>query len=167
MTEQTEIEQLREMLRVVTDERDALEDCKEHLRRLGEFCGCDHVESPDEREVQVRHIEEKFEELKDELHALREESRWVRRKFGLPEDTPFASGGDKTLAGTLHVIEHRASGYVAYIEAFKCDDKQGEIARQHVEILRLRSENADLSSYISGLVESGAPLRATDPARRS
>lgn len=48
-----------------------LEDCKQLLRELGRFCGCDHVESPDDREQQTRHIEEAFENLKDENRRLR------------------------------------------------------------------------------------------------
>jgi chromosome segregation ATPase len=48
------------------DEIVDLTDCKEHLRRLGqELCGCDHVESPDERAQQTKHILETVRKLAD------------------------------------------------------------------------------------------------------
>ena len=53
------------------DEVASLEDCREHLRQLGQISGCDHVESPDCRAQQVRHIEEAFEKLQDENRELR------------------------------------------------------------------------------------------------
>jgi carbon storage regulator len=46
------------------DEINDLLDCKEHLRQIGqEICGCEHVESPDERAQQTHHIIEAFKEL--------------------------------------------------------------------------------------------------------
>lgn len=69
-----EIHRLRAGLARVTADRDkllSLEDCREHLRTLGRYCGCDHVDSPDERLQQVRHIEEAFERLRDANHELR------------------------------------------------------------------------------------------------
>lgn len=54
------------------DEIADLEDCRERLRELGHYCGCDHVESSDERGVQVRHIREAFARLRadnDRLYA--------------------------------------------------------------------------------------------------
>lgn len=41
--------------------------------------------------------------------------------------------------GSMHVLESHAHGYETYIAAFKCDDKQGEIARLTVEINQLRT----------------------------
>lgn len=73
------------------------------------------------------------------VHAqrLQEEASWVRRKLALPEHTPLFTGGGTTLAGTLHVVCSHAHGYQTYIKAYKCNDKQGEIARLTVENARL------------------------------
>lgn len=60
--------------------------------------------------------------------TLAEEAAWIRRKLGLPEDCPFL-GGPPSVAGAMHVVCSNAHGYTTYIEAFRCDDKQGEIAR--------------------------------------
>lgn len=69
-----EIERLREKVRREQDNVDDLEDSKELLRKLGsEVCGCEHVDGPDERRVQVHHIREAFELLKAENLALTEE----------------------------------------------------------------------------------------------
>ncbi len=67
----------------------------------------------------------------------REALVWIRKKLELPKDAEMFTGQD-TIAGRLHVLCHQARGYVAYIEAFKCDDKQGEIAR-----LTVRAEQAE------------------------
>lgn len=66
--------------------------------------------------------------LEAELAGLREEALWIRRKLELPDDTEFLSG-KQSLAGQMHVLCTHAAGYLKYIEAYKCDDKQGEIAR--------------------------------------
>lgn len=52
-------------------ELEDLRDCKELLRELGRHCVCDHVESSDERAVQVQHIEEAFDALKCEIRVLK------------------------------------------------------------------------------------------------
>jgi len=57
---------------------------------------------------------------------------WIRRKLKLPENAEMFTGKD-TIAGALHVLCSNAHGYRAYIKAFKCDDKQGEIARLTVQ----------------------------------
>jgi hypothetical protein len=64
---------------------------------------------------------------------------WIRRKLGLAPDTPMFHGGGPTIAGTLHVLCSDAHGMQAYIRAYKCDDKQGEIARLTVEVRELRA----------------------------
>ena len=60
-----------EDIQAVLAEVSELEDCKERLRELGKFCGCDHVESKDCREQQARHVEEAFEKLQDDNRRLR------------------------------------------------------------------------------------------------
>jgi hypothetical protein len=47
-----------------------LEDCREALRELGEYCGCDHVMCPDERMLQVQHIRESFDARDAKLWQL-------------------------------------------------------------------------------------------------
>ena len=46
--------------------------------------------------------------------------------------------GENTIAGRLHNCDAWQHGYNTYIKAYKCDDKQGEIAR-----LTVRAEAAE------------------------
>ena len=63
------------------------------------------------------------------------EAEWIRHKLGLPKNaTKF------DVYGQMHVMMSRADGYVEYIEAYRCDDKQGKIARQSVKIGELQAE---------------------------
>jgi hypothetical protein len=78
---------------------------------------------------------------------LAKEAAWIRNKLGLPVDVKLLSG-DITLAGTMHNIVHQANGYVRYIEAFKCDDKQGEIARQSVRIAEQEQQIQSLLALV-------------------
>jgi hypothetical protein len=82
---------------------------------------------------------------------LGEEAAWVRKKLGLPEDTPFVSGNGPTLAGMMHVVCSHAHGYETYIKAYKCDDKQGEIARLTVEVAALREERDRLVKTLTDI----------------
>ena len=75
-----QLEQLRADVQILTKSRDhcrdemyELEDCRQALRDLGLYCGCDHVESADERRVQVRHIREAFERQREEIERVRDE----------------------------------------------------------------------------------------------
>lgn len=61
---------------------------------------------------------------------------WIRKKLRLPEDAQMFSG-QETIAGRLHVWDSHQHGYMKYIEAYKCDDKQGEIARLSVRVREL------------------------------
>lgn len=71
-------------------------------------------------------------ELPKDYGTPKYESRWIRRKLELPAN---ASTGD--LQGQMHVVCSHAHGYMTYIKAFKCDDKQGEIARLTVAVREL------------------------------
>lgn len=71
---------MAEMSKVST-ELESLEDCRESLRSLGEYCGCDHVDSPDDRQLQVQHIHDAFTDLQDELASIRN----LLRAFGNAE----------------------------------------------------------------------------------
>lgn len=62
---------------------------------------------------------------------------WIRKKLKLPADAQMFSG-ENSIAGAMHVQEAHAHGYEKYIVAFKCNDKQGEIAR-----LLVRAETAE------------------------
>ena len=53
---------------------------------------------------------------------------WIKNKLGLPKDCHW-----QQLFGQMHVTCSHAHGYDTYIAAYKCDDKQGEIARLTVE----------------------------------
>lgn len=88
----------------------------------------------------LEHWKTMVNELKDqgaELKQRREEAEWIRIKLGLPADTSTSD-----LYGKMHVICSHAYGYEMYIVAHKCDDKQGEIARQSVRIQELEHELA-------------------------
>lgn len=58
---------------------------------------------------------------------------WIRTKLKLPADAEMFSG-ERTIAGAMHVMEDHASGYEQYIVSYKCNDKQGEIARLSVAL---------------------------------
>lgn len=74
------------------------------------------------------------------MNPTAEESlAWIRKKIGVPEDAKMFSGKE-TIAGQLHVIFDHHQGYMNYITSYKCNDKQGEIARQSVRISELERE---------------------------
>ncbi len=79
-----------------------------------------------------------IEQLEADL-AANDERLWVRRKFKIADDAPVGN-----VYGKMHNLEAHAHGYIAYIEAFKCDDKQGEIARLTVRAEQAESELAAL-----------------------
>lgn len=62
------------------------------------------------------------------LTAAEGDLAWIRKKIGVPPDAEMFTG-QETIAGRLHVICSNSHGYLTYIVAYKCDDKQGEIAR--------------------------------------
>lgn len=81
--------------------------------------------------------------MKEQLSEANKERAWVRRKLDIPEDTGFLSG-EVTLAGTMHNVCAHAAGYDKYVESYKCDDKQGEIARLTVTCNALKEQVAQL-----------------------
>ncbi len=92
----------------------------------------------------------------DEIERLRpfEESfKWVLHKIRTTWNgyKPPTDGrnDDNDVKGSMQVLVAHAHGYEAYIAAFKCDDKEGEIGRQHVEIERLQKEVAVLRSQLN------------------
>jgi len=75
----------------------------------------------------------------DEIERLKYEAAWIRRKLDLPLETKLLSG-NQSLAGKMHVVCSEAAGYERYVKSYKCDDKQGEIARQSVRIVEQEKE---------------------------
>jgi len=59
---------------------------------------------------------------------------------------------DFEIMGAMHCLVSDANSYHKYIVSYKCDDKQGEIARQHNRILELEKEVAHLKNFM--LLES-------------
>ena len=89
-------------------------------------------------------------ELTAENERLRSDSeqlQWIREK--LSQCWPSYKEG-QSLYGSFHVLVSHATGYEMYIASHKCDDKQGEIARQYVEIERLKRELEALASPSGG-----------------
>ena len=86
----------------------------------------------------VRDLAAEIESLRAQLAEAKEEGIWIRDKLGLLDDATF---GD--VCGKMHVMESNARGFTKYIEAYKCHDKQGEIARQSVRILKLEAQLAE------------------------
>lgn len=86
--------------------------------------------------------------LEAELNERREEAKWIRRKLNLPEDCGFLTGRP-TLAGEMHVVCSHAFGYTEYIQAYKCDDKQGRIARLEVQLREAQADVEKLKQLIS------------------
>ena len=85
-----------------------------------------------------------------EIHRLESELAWIRKKLELPEDAQMFSG-EHTIAGALHSLSHEAHGYRTYITAYRCEDKQGEIARQSVKITELKSALAAERDHVTRL----------------
>ncbi|MGC3968925.1 MAG: hypothetical protein QM775_16610 [Pirellulales bacterium] len=61
------------------------------------------------------------------------EAKWIRGKLNLPEDAPTSG-----VQGKMHCVCADAHGYQTYIAAFRCDDKQGEIARLTHQVAALQ-----------------------------
>jgi hypothetical protein len=106
-------------------------------------------------------------ELQAECDKLREESQWIRTKLELPPDTPFVSGGGDTLAGAMHVVCDYAHGYLTYIAAYKCNDKQGEIARLTVALNEANARAAALAESTQQAVEQDDQEPVTEEWLRS
>jgi hypothetical protein len=135
--------------KVAANHRDRLFLADEHgqpILRGQQPCGSQHpylAQVLDNNSEMAEFLAASFQNvprLVQEVRRLREESIWVRKKLGLHEDTPFVDGNGPTLTGSMHVVCSHAHGYESYIVAYKCDDKQGEIARLTVERNELREQ---------------------------
>ena len=104
-------------------------------------------------------------DLAAEALRLREDMAWIRGKLKLPADTEMFKAGE-SIAGALHVMESDAHGYKAYIAAYKCDDKQGEIARLTRKLVDLEAEQAVATAEVADSEEIlRGSLRATTQFR--
>ena len=70
-----------------------------------------------------------------QLAEQTEEARWIRRKLSLSYDATTTD-----VYGEMHVKCSHAHGYETYITAYKCNDKQGEIARLTVALTEQTAE---------------------------
>lgn len=113
---------------------------------LPNFCrlGADKFEAVILLAQEFVKVREENERLRAELAAEKAEAGrlhdawdWIRNKLGLPENAT-----DSDIYGEMHVLEAHAHGYETYIQAHKCDDKQGEIARLTVRVGELEAEIA-------------------------
>lgn len=98
--------------------------------------------------------------LRAELARLTAEAKWVRLKLEKPEDCP-----SHEVYGAMHVLAAHAHGFTKYIEAHKCDDKQGEIARlehavfeRDATISRLTAEVERLGNHNDELINQNIDL---------
>ncbi len=106
-------------------------------------------------------------DLESQLAERDKGMRWIRQKLKLPDGV-----GMDDVYGEMHVMESHAHGYMTYIEAGKCDDKSGEIARLTVQLAERDAEikSIALALYptdeafqqppVSALIEEIATLRA-------
>lgn len=103
----------------------------------------------------------RIQELTAELARLTHETQWVRKKIGVPESAII---GD--VQGALHVLCSNAHGMTEYINAGKCDDKEGQIARQSVEIVKLKAELAALESRFDDWLPTAENINALPESLR-
>ena len=126
------------------DEIADLKDCKDSLRDLGDYCGCDHCESPDERHVQVRHIKEEFSKSEIEILQLRAENQRLRaaivemdKRFGhfAALHCPTADASPTVLLGDLaHMVREAA----VLAQSQSAGDRVSEVEEEHEQLLKER-----------------------------
>lgn len=112
-------------------ELDDLRDCKELLRDLGRHCGCDHVESSDERSVQVQHIEEAFDKQADKIATLE-------------------TAAENTRIATTAVVEERGAAFQLLRDALPL----ARAGVQHVNGLYMEREAENLIRAIESLLKA-------------
>jgi len=90
---------------------------------------------------QIRRLLATITALTAERDRLREECAWIRKKLDVPPD---ATSSD--VYGRMHVWDSHQHGYLAYIAAYKCHYKQGEIARLSSELHAAHREVQQLAA---------------------
>lgn len=80
------------------------------------------------RATTIRRLLAELEATGAEVTNLRYNLDWIRAKLRLPEGSGMFSG-EHTIAGMLHIWDSYHHGFTSYIEADKCNDERGEIAR--------------------------------------
>lgn len=66
-----------------------------------------------------------------------EEVAWIRKKLGLEKESTW-----QELFGKMHVVCSHSASFMRYIETYKCNDKEGEIARltNELNLLKIKYE---------------------------
>lgn len=88
-------------------------------------------------------LREELAQVKTERDEANKEREWVRKKIKIASSAPITD-----VYGALHILEANSHGYLTYIKSFRCNDKQGEIARLTVERDALREELQTLKKTI-------------------
>jgi hypothetical protein len=78
------------------------------------------------------HLRIELEKMRNRIAEMEDERKWIREKLKLADDA-----NKYGVFAKLHILTAHANGYERYIEAGKCDEKEGEIARQSVRIAEL------------------------------
>lgn len=101
---------------------------------------------PSEKKPSGMADDEKFDLLK-----------WILKKWDIPEDAT-----EIQILGAMNVAHSDAHGFRTYIVSHRCEDKQGEIARQTV---RADKAEAVAEAAVCGLQEIAAKLYPNPAAR--
>ncbi len=80
----------------------------------------------------MRTLRETVDEQAKRIAEMEDEANWVREKLKLGKDV-----NKHAVFAQLHILAAHANGYRRYIEAGKCGDKEGEIARQSVRLAEI------------------------------
>lgn len=118
-----------------------LEDCRELLRRLGQLCGCDHVDGADERLVQVQHIEEEFERLHETIREREDEIAIQFRQRNL------ALEAEKAAAACLREARERVKTLEGHLDWIGWDSVGME--RRKAEVKQLKELVSQLQDGLS------------------
>lgn len=147
---EAELSVCRNHIRPLSDKAELADTYEAWLLDIGRQVGCQHL---DEQLPNCVISSLQGDRDQEELALLRREAEWIRRKLELPDNCPFLSGNGQTVAGEMHVVCSNAHGFKSYIQAHKCDDKQGEIARLSVAVQEQSERAADLKRQVARLVE--------------
>lgn len=120
----------------IEDRRAGIETLMDDLMLLAKNDGC----------IAAAWAHETLLAIAARLRELDEEAEWVRRKLKLPPETTLLTTRP-SLAGELHVVCADRHGMEAYTRAYKCDDKQGEIAR-------LVAKNEALNVFVAAVQDA-------------
>lgn len=147
----------RDRLVALLDEKDQLLKATLASAEAAEATCSEIAERCEEKQQENDELKDQITPLTERIAELEGDAQWVRRRLGKDDDLTFLE-----LCGELHVLTSHAAGYNKYITSYKCDDKQGEIARQHVKILEHEAREATLAAEVAALLEALEALEALD-----